>query len=101
MKLVERSFTSFAGEPSIACWEDDTYYATAFDAKVAIHLAIHRRDMKDGISWDELQRIKNACGFEDRDAVEAYPRQRDVINTGNIRHLYVFEQLLPLITRAN
>lgn len=91
--------TSYLGEPSISIWEDDTYCVAAFDACGAIHLTVHRWDMKDGITWDELQRIKNECGFEDRDAVEAYPRQQDVINTGNIRHLYVFEQLLPLITR--
>ena len=101
MKPFEYSMSSFLGEKPIQAWKDDTYCAIAYECCGAIHLTVNRLDMKDGISWDELQRIKNACGFEDRDAVEAYPRQRDVINTGNIRHLYVFEQLLPLITRAN
>lgn len=44
----------------------------------------------DGLSWDELQSIKNAIGFAEQDAVEAYPRERDVVNVANLRHLWVF-----------
>ena len=99
MIKIDREFTSYLGEPSIGAWEDREYWAIAFDAITCIHLAIYRKDLKDGIPWDELQRIKNACGFEDKDAVEAYPRQKDVINTGNIRHLYVFDEPIEFITR--
>ena len=44
---------------------------------------------KDGISWDALQEIKSAVGYADRDAVEIYPRDADVVNVANMRHLWI------------
>ncbi|HID9686324.1 TPA: DUF7694 domain-containing protein [Citrobacter amalonaticus] len=44
---------------------------------------------KDGISWDALQEIKSAVGYGDRDAVEIYPRDSDVVNVANMRHLWI------------
>lgn len=45
----------------------------------------------DGITWDELQAIKNAVGFADKCAIEIYPPVKDVVNVANIRHLWIFE----------
>ena len=55
--------------------------------------------MKDGITWDEIQRIKDECGFEDKDAIEFYPAKSNVLNNGNFRHIYIFDEQLPLIRR--
>ncbi|MFJ5980162.1 hypothetical protein ACIQCX_04495 [Enterobacter cancerogenus] len=44
---------------------------------------------KDGISWDALQEIKSAVGYSDRDALEIYPRDSDVVNVANMRHLWI------------
>lgn len=44
---------------------------------------------KDGISWDALQEIKSVVGYGDRDAVEIYPRDSDVVNVANMRHLWI------------
>lgn len=44
----------------------------------------------DGISWDELMRVKAECGRGDRWAVEIYPPDADVVNVANMRHLWVF-----------
>lgn len=54
----------------------------------------------DGISWDDLQRLKSECGRGDREAVELYPRDRDVVNVGNLRHLWVVKDGLPFAWRA-
>lgn len=43
----------------------------------------------DGITWDELQAVKDAVGLGDFDAAELYPRTRDVVNVANMRHLWV------------
>jgi hypothetical protein len=40
------------------------------------------------ISWDQLQAIKNAVWGADARAVEVYPRQIDLVNSGNFRHLW-------------
>ena len=94
-------WTSYFGELSIGAWESDVYKAAAFKDRNAIRLDIFRKDMKDGITWDELQAIKAACGYGDRDAVEFYPADDAVINTGNYRHLYIFDEKLPLIRRGH
>lgn len=43
----------------------------------------------DGISWDSLQLIKGSLGYGDRDAVEIYPKDDDVVDVANIRHLFI------------
>jgi hypothetical protein len=78
---------------------DDAYQVLAFQEPGAIRLDIRRHDMRDGIPWDELQRLKSACGFGDYDGVELYPRDADVINTANIRHLYIFQERLLMVRR--
>ena len=37
---------------------------------------------------EELMQVKRDCGFGDQDALEVYPSDEDVFNSGNIRHLY-------------
>lgn len=46
---------------------------------------------EDGITWDELQEIKNQCGFKDKWLIEYYPPADKVVNVANIRHLYVLD----------
>lgn len=50
----------------------------------------------DGITWDELQTIKHELGFGDLYGVEVYPRDRDVINVANFRHLWLLPEPLPI-----
>ena len=54
---------------------------------------------KDGITWDELQRIKNEVGYGDADAVEIYPADDDVVNVANMRHLWVLASRIPFAWR--
>lgn len=57
---------------------------------------------KDGISWDDLQLIKAKLGYGDRDAVECYPKDKDVVNVANIRHLFILpkDHDFPFFWRA-
>jgi hypothetical protein len=60
-----------------------------------IRLTINRTEVvgtrwKDGVSWDELQLLKRQAGYGDKDAVEVFPADRDVVNVANIRHLWVY-----------
>lgn len=50
---------------------------------------------EQGISWDELQRLKAEAGYADFDAVEIYPSAADVVNVANMRHLWVMAEPLP------
>lgn len=49
----------------------------------------------DGITWDDIQRLKREAGFGDRDAVEVYPADSDIVNVANIRHLWIMPVAIP------
>lgn len=99
MTPQDLQFESCFGEPSIGVWADEVYRVMAFQELGAVRLDINRHDMQDGITWDELQHIKSACGFGDQDGVELYPRDEDVIYTANVRHLYIFQERLVMVRR--
>ena len=48
-------------------------------------------DWRDGITWDELQRVKNECLGEDVWCVEVYPAQDKLVDVSNMRHLWVLD----------
>ena len=48
---------------------------------------------KDGITWDDLQGIKDAVGYADKWCMECYPPKDEIVNAANIRHLYVMNEV--------
>jgi hypothetical protein len=48
----------------------------------------------DGITWDQLQQVKSAVGYGDHDAIEIYPRDENVVNVANMRHLWILAEPL-------
>jgi hypothetical protein len=100
MKKLDVSQKSTFGEDAIGVWENATYYCAAFACDNAIRLSIMRHDLKDGLTWDEIRAVKKDCGFADFDALEFYPKESDIVNTGNMRHIFIFEKELPLIWRV-
>lgn len=47
---------------------------------------------RDGISWEELMRIKAQVGYGDQWAVEVFPPNNAVVNIQNMRHLFVLPE---------
>ena len=45
----------------------------------------------DNISWDELHLVKSAIGYGDIFAVEIYPKNCDIVNVANMRHLWLIK----------
>lgn len=62
---------------------------TTFDEK--------RNSWEGGITWDELQEVKSQCGRGDKLAVEVFPKDENVINEGNYRHLWIIPEEAPYI----
>lgn len=60
------------------------------------HLRVWRHDGKDGISWDQLQAVKNEAMGEDTVCIEIYPAQSNVVNDVNMRHLWAVPEGFPL-----
>ena len=74
-------------------------------APAVVRLSVCRTSLdggrwKDGISWDELQKLKRECGYGNADAIEIFPRDSDVVNVANMRHLWVMAQQVPCAWRA-
>lgn len=53
-----------------------------------------------GITWDELMELKRQAGYADRDALEVYPRERDVVNVANMRWLWLPPEPVSFAWRA-
>ena len=64
------------------------------------HLRVTRKDLKPGISWDELQAAKDEYLGPDAQAVEIYPRACDVVDELPMRHLWEvpFHVQIPNLT---
>lgn len=59
-------------------------------------LSINRTDWSadtgkalDGITWDQMQKLKAEAGFADAWAVEIFPAEDEIINVAPMRHLWV------------
>lgn len=55
------------------------------------HLKVWRDDDRDGITWDELQAVKDEVFGPDAWCVEHYPAADDVVNEVNMRHLWIVD----------
>lgn len=66
------------------------------DMPIECRLVIKRSNREPIRSWRELQDIKNAIVGDDRTAVEVYPPENEVTDTGNLYHLWVFERGMAL-----
>ncbi|OTO02216.1 DUF7694 domain-containing protein [Enterococcus sp. 5B3_DIV0040] len=54
-----------------------------------LHAAIRNRENTE-ISWCEKQRIKNELFGEEREAIECFPKESELIDEANMYHLWVF-----------
>jgi hypothetical protein len=79
-----------------------TFLALIFpEVDGAVRMSVARTELdksghwKDGISWEELQRLKREAGFGAMQAVELYPPDEDVVNVANMRHLWLMLEPLP------
>jgi len=90
----------------IALWRSNRFLVQVYvENNGVVRLSVCRTEInnrgqwQENIAWEELQEIKNQCGYEHFDAVEVYPRQKDVVNVANMRHLWVFDEPLRFAWR--
>ena len=83
----------------VAMWRSRHFLVSQYraPAPAVARPSIHRTTLDgdrwaDGITWDELQRLKCEAGFDECWAVEAYPPAREVVNVANIRHLWLLPE---------
>jgi hypothetical protein len=91
----------------IAVWRSSRLLVQEFaEPSGIIRLSVNRTnlngqgDWDDGLSWDELQAVKDAVGFAEDDAVEVFPAHADIVDVANMRHLWVLPYALPFAWRT-
>lgn len=78
-----------------AVWISKDYLVQIYEeTENVIRLSINCVKLKgskwvDSITWDTMQAIKDAVGFENFWAVEVFPMQQELLNLANIRYLFV------------
>lgn len=60
---------------------------------------VHIGGFMDNISWDDLMEVKRAVGYGDTTALEVYPRDTDIVNVANMRHLWLMEEVPSFVWR--
>lgn len=45
----------------------------------------------DGLTWDELMKVKNECGYSGQWCVEVYPPRAETVDVASMRHLWVLD----------
>lgn len=89
-------------ERSVAAWRSPEFIAGLFAFQGMFRLSIWRKDFApEPMSWEELQAVKSACGFGHVEAFEIYPRDGEVVNTANGRHLYIAANPLMFAMKVN
>lgn len=96
MQYVPEPWPHQEGVEMVGVWRSKDFLAQLVveEKTKAMRLSIQRTmiDEKggwvEGIAWDEMQRVKSECGLGHLIAVEIYPRDIDVVNVANMRHLF-------------
>lgn len=81
-------------------WRSRKYLAQLYKEEVSdfpglMRLSVCRAKLgtdgrwEDSLTWDELQAIKTELGFWEWYGIEVYPRDIDVVNVANFRHLWL------------
>lgn len=82
-------------------WRSRDFLVQIFDeGEGRLRLSVNRTEptetgWAEGITWDDLQRLKREAGYADYPAVEVYPPDGDIVNVANMRHLWVFTKDFP------
>ena len=81
-------------------WESRKYLVQLFDEQCFQRIDTRRMTVsrvtlgddghwEENLQWEELQDIKREIGFGDWYGVEIFPRDRDVVNVANMRHIWL------------
>lgn len=78
-------------------WRSRDFICMAYLQGIYLRLSICRTEVdnrgswKEDITWEDLQRIKQECGYGNHWAVEIFPADEHLVNVANMRHLWVIE----------
>lgn len=98
MQRVDRTVMRDVAADPLRVWMSVDFLAALYmEGRDVYRLSVNRTGQGpdgrwlDGITWDDLMRVKSECGFGDRWAVECFPPDGQVVNVANIRHLWLLD----------
>lgn len=100
IEISKDTWPPHPGEPPIKVFRNNKFLIQVYTEKNNIirlsicRTTVNKERFNDGISWDELQSIKNNVGYADLQAIEIFPKERDLVNVANMRHLWVLPYTL-------
>jgi len=74
---------------SMHIYQNDVYRVEMKNAPPFIHLDIRRKDGKTCNEWHDFQRIKNELIGPEYEALQLFPAESRLVDTGNEYHLWV------------
>ena len=74
---------------AVVVYQNDIYHVEVKHAPPFIHLDIRRRDGKTCNEWQDFQRIKNELVGPEHEALQLFPAESRLVDTGNEYHLWV------------
>lgn len=84
--------------PPIEAWRSRDFLVQVIVDNGHLRLSVNRTSLNpagtswsEGITWDDLMRLKAEAGFADRWAIEIFPPAAEVINVANMRHLWLLD----------
>lgn len=95
------AFAQMSSHP-VAAWVSRDYHVQLWDeGEGKLRLSVCRsrlgkQSWEDKLTWDELMQIKREVGYGDWYGVEVYPRDRDIVNVANFRHIWLFPTPLKI-----
>lgn len=98
-RLTEVPRSQWPSEPEglVRVWRSRDFLVQAYIETNAMRLSVCRTTRRggrwqDGITWDDLQRLKAEAGFGDAWAVELFPPDDATVNVANMRHLWLLKE---------
>ena len=79
-------------------WKNNQFLAQVFvepcGLRVSVNTIVAGKTGKwvDGISWEQLMEIKRQIGRAEEYAVEVLPRDKDIVNVANMRHIWILPE---------
>lgn len=88
----------------VKAYRNKHFLVQVFKEQFAIRLSINKAEInktgtrwQDGITWDEIQNIKNKMGYGNSCAVEIYPPEKEKVDVANIRHIFILKEAPPFM----
>lgn len=103
LEPVPRERWPRTGNGLVEVWISRKYLVQVYEeADGMLRASINRTTMQDDgnwkedLTWDEMQDIKRQIGRADCYAVEVLPRDCDIVNVSNMRHMWILPAPLSI-----